>query len=119
MAEEKLNERISEDVKRYVRLRMDDTKLAVMEGLSAVAGSAIAFFISLLLLNLALFLFTGVFVYLIHLLVESWVWSAVIMGAIYLIVGIWVFMRPGFFRNRMVRLFAPMFFCHKKVDDDE
>ena len=119
MAEEKLNDRVAHDVKRYVDLRVDDAKLAVVEGLSSVAGSAIGLVICLLLVNLALVLFTGVFVYLINMLVHSWVWSAVIMGGLYLIIGIWVFLRPGCFRNKMVRVFAPMFFCPRKNEEDD
>ena len=119
MAEEKLNDRIAEDVKRCVRLRVDDAKLAVVEGLSSVAGKAIAFILCLFLVNLALMLFTGVFVYLVNLLVHSWVWSAVIMGGFYLLIGIWIFLRPGVFRNMMVKSFAPMFFCPKKYEEDD
>lgn len=119
MVEDKLNERIAEDVKQYVRLRIDDAKLAVVEGLSTVAGGAIGLVICLFLVNLALVLFTGVLLYLVHLLIGSWVWSAVILGFVYLIVGIWVFMKPGCFKNKMVRVFAPMFFCPKDDDDDE
>lgn len=122
MAEEKLTDRVAYDVKRYVDLRVDDAKLAAVEGLSSVAGSAIALVLCLFLVNIALLLFTGIFVYLINMLVNSWVWSAVIMGGIYLIAGLWIFLRPGCFRNKMVRVFAPMFFCpkkHEEEDDDE
>lgn len=119
MAEEKLNENIVQDLRQYVRLRIDEAKLAVVEGLSSVTGGAIGLVLCLFLVNLALILFTGVFLFLIELLVGSWVWSAVILGFIYLIVGIWVFMKPGWFKNRMVRVFAPMFFCPKDDEDDD
>ncbi|MCL2561799.1 MAG: phage holin family protein [Rikenellaceae bacterium] len=119
MAEENLKEQIAHDLKRFVDLRIDNAKLAAVEGLAVVAGGAIGLIICLFLVNLALVLFSGVFVYLINLLVDSWVWSAVILGGIYLIIGILVLAKSGCFRNRMVRIFAPMFFCPKKHEEDD
>lgn len=119
MVEEKLSDRVAQDVKRYVDLRVDDAKLAAVGGLSSIAGSAIAAVICLFLVNLAFMLFTAVFVHLINLLVHSWVWSAVILGGVYLIIGILVMLRPGCFRNMMVKVFAPMFFCPKKHEEDD
>lgn len=119
MVEEKLSDRVAQDVKRYVDLRADDAKLAVVEGLSSAVGGAIALIVGLFVLNLALVLFTGVLVYLINMLVDSWLWSGLIMGVLYTIVGIWVMLRPGCFRDRMVRVFAPMFFCHQKYEEDD
>ncbi len=106
-------------MRNYIDLRVDDAKLAVVEGLSSIAGSIVAAVICLFLVNLAFVLFTAVFVYLIDLFVHSWVWSAVILGGVYLIIGIWVMLRPGWFRNMMVRVFAPMFFCPKKHEEDD
>lgn len=119
MAEEKLGDRIMEDVKHYVDLRVDGAKLAAVEGLSSIAGSAIAFAICLFLVNIAFMLFSGVFLYLINLLVHSWVCSALILGGTYMVVGILVALHPGAFRNMMVRVFAPMFFCCKKHEEDD
>ncbi len=119
MVEEKFSDRVAQDVKRYVELRVDEAKLAAVEGISSIAGSIIAAVICLFLVNLALVLFSAVFVHLINLLVHSWVWSAVILGAIYLIIGAVVMLRPGVFRNMMVKVFAPMFFCPKKHEEDD
>ncbi len=119
MAEEKLSDRVAQDLKRYVDLRVDDAKLAVVEGLSSISGSVIAAVICLFLVNLAFILFTAVFVYLIDLFVHSCVWSAAILGVLYLIIGVVVMLRPGCFRNMMVRVFAPMFFCPKKHEEDD
>ena len=114
-----LKETIVDDVRDYIDMRVDSVKLSVVEGLASVTGSAIAFVICLFLVNLALVLLTLVFVYLIDMLINSWVWSVVILAVLYLIVGIWLLVRPGCFRNKMVKVFAPMIFKHTKDDDDE
>jgi hypothetical protein len=119
MACQPLNERVEHDLRRYVELRIDDAKLAAVEGLSSVAGKAIGAVICLFLVNLALLLITGVLVYLVHLLVYSWVWAAVIMAVIYLALGAFFIMKPGMFQNMMVRTFAPMFFKPKKYEEDD
>lgn len=119
MADERLTDRISEDLKQYVRLRVDSAKLAAVDGMSSVAGGAVALMLCLFLVNLAFMLFTGVFVYLIDMLIDSWVWAAVILGFVYLIAGVCIFRHPAPFRNRMVRVFVPMFFNDKDDDDDE
>ncbi len=114
-----LNDRITSDLRRWVELRVDEVKLAVVEGLSSVLGSAIGLVICLFLVNLALVVFTGVFIYLLQLWLHTWVWSAVIVGFVYLLLGLLVLLRPGVFRNMMVGVFAPMFFGCKKHDDDD
>ncbi len=114
-----LSDRTLHDLRRWVELRVDEAKLSAVGGLSSGAGSAIALVICLFLVNLALVLFTGVFVYLLQLWVHSWVWAAVIMGGIYLLLGVLFVMFPGMFRNMMVRVFAPMFFQCKKYEDDD
>jgi tetrahydromethanopterin S-methyltransferase subunit F len=113
-----LSDRTLNDLRRWVELRVDEAKLSAVSGLSSVAGSAIGLVICLFLVNLALVCFTGVFIWLLHLLVHSWVWAAVIMGFIYLLVGALFVMYPAMFRNMMVRVFAPMFFHCKKYEDD-
>lgn len=118
MADERLTDRISEDLKQYVRLRIDSAKLAAVDGMSSVAGGAVALVLCLFLVNLALMLFTGVLAYLIGMLTDSWVWAAVILGFVYLIAGVCIFRHPAPFVNRMVRVFVPMFF-NDKDDDDE
>lgn len=114
-----IKEVIADDVKDYVDMRVDDIKLSVVEGLATVTGSAIALVICLFLVNLALMLFTVVFVYLLDLLIHSIIWSAVILAVIYLVVGIWIFLKPDGFRNMMVKVFAPMLFSTRKDYDDE
>ena len=118
MADERVTDRIYDDLKQYVRLRVDSVKLAAVEGLSSIAGGAIALVLCLFLVNLALVLFTGVLVYLIDMLVGSWVWAAAILGLVYIVIGVSVFRYPTPFINRMVRVFVPMFF-NDKEDDDE
>ena len=114
-----LSDRTLHDLRRWVELRIDEAKLSALSGLSSAAGSAIGLIICLFLVNLALMLFTGVFVYLLQLWIHSWVWAAVIMGAVYLLLGVLFVARPGMFRNMMVRVFAPMFFHNKKKEDDD
>ncbi len=115
-----LIDRTVHDLRRWVELRVDEAKLSAVGGLSSFVGSAIALVICLFLVNLALVVFTGVFIYLLQLWVHSWVWAAVIIGGVYLILGLVFVMYPGMFRNMMVRVFAPMFFnCKKEEDDDE
>ncbi len=114
-----LNERIVHDLRRWVELRVDEAKLAAVEGLSSFVGSAIGIVICLFLVNLALVVFTGVFIYLLQLWIHSWLWAAVIIGFVYLLLGVLMLMCPGMFRNMMVRSFAPMFFGCKKNDDDD
>jgi hypothetical protein len=119
MAEEKLSDRVAQDVKNYVDLRVDDAKLAIIDGLSSIAGSAISAVIGLLLINLAFIIFTALFIYLIDLWIHSWAWAAMIVGVIYLTAGIVVMLKPGGFRNMMVKVFAPMFFRPEKYEDDD
>lgn len=119
MAEEKLSDKIADDVKTFVDLRVDAVKLSVVEALASVVGKGIALVICLFLINLALVLLTGAAVYGLSLLIGSVLWSAIIIAAVYLIVGVVIFMRPGFFVNKMVGVFSPMFFCPRKDDDDE
>lgn len=119
MAEEKLRDMVTKDVKEYVGMRVDEAKLATVEGLSKFAGKTVALVICLFLVNLALVLFSGVFLYLLNMLLHSWVWSAVLLGFVYLIIGVVLFMKPGFFVNKMVRMFAPMFFCPKDDEEDD
>lgn len=114
-----LIDRTVHDLRRWVELRVDEAKLSALGGVSSVAGSAIALIICLFLVNLALVIFTGVFIYLLQLWFHSWLWAAVAMGALYLLLGILFVMFPGMFRNMMVRVFAPMFFNCKKEDDDD
>jgi hypothetical protein len=114
-----LGERTLQDLRRWVELRVDEAKLSAVSGLSSVAGSAIGLVICLFLVNLALVLFTGVFVYLLQLWLHSWVWAAVVIGFVYLIVGAIFAIYPGMFRNMMVRVFAPLFFRCKNYDDDD
>lgn len=114
-----LKEVIADDVKEYVDMRIDNVKLSVVEGLATVTGSAIALVICLFLVNLALMLFTFVFVYLLDLLTHLTIWSAVILAIIYLIVGIWLFLKPDGFKNMMVKVFAPLLFQPRKDYDDE
>lgn len=119
MTDNNLGDRVAYDLKRYVDLRVDNAKLAAVEGLSAIAGSAVALVISLFLATLALMLFTGVFVYLINLVVNSWVWSAVIIGGIYIVAAILILNSTEWFADKMVRIFAPMFFEHKHEEEDD
>jgi hypothetical protein len=107
------------DLRRWVELRVDSAKLAVLEGIASVAGSAMGLIIFLFLLNLALTVFTGVFIYLVHLLVHSWVWAAVIVGFAYLIAGLIFLLRPGIFRNMMVRILAPKFFANSNINEED
>lgn len=114
-----LKDRVVHDLKRWVDLRVDSAKLAALEGVSSIAGSIIGLVLFLFLLNLALIVFTGVFIYLIQLLTHSWVWAAVIMGFVYLIAGLVILLRPGMFRNMMVGVFAPKFFSCRKYEEED
>lgn len=119
MADNKLGDRVAYDLKRYVELRIDDAKLAAVEGLATVTGKAVALVVSLFLATLALMLFTGVFVYLVNLVVNSWPWSAVIIGLIYLIAAFLILNSTEWFAGKMLGIFAPMFFGGKHEEEDE
>lgn len=119
MAEERLNDRIAEDLKQYVNLHVDSAKLAMVEGLSSVAGGAIVLVICLFLALLTMMLLSGVLLFLLDMWLDSWVWSAAILAFAYMIAALLILKNQGPFKNRMVRVFAPMFFDRKDDDDDE
>lgn len=114
-----LSDRTVQDLRKWVELRVDEAKLGVVEGTSNVIGRALGLVVALVFLNLALVVFTGVFIYLIQLLTHSWVWAAVIVGFVYLILAAVFVLRPRMFQNMMVGVLAPVFFQCKNDDDDE
>ena len=115
----RLDEKVTDDLKQYVRMRIDAVKLELVEDLSGLAGGAIRLIVMLLLCLLALMLFTGALVYALNLLINHMVWSAVIVGGIYVILGIVIFMSRKAFSSMMVGTFSKMFFKKKKKEDDD
>lgn len=105
------------DIKYYIDLRVKKLKLGAVEHLSVIFGKALSLVAFILLLGMALLLFTGALIILIAHLVGSLLWAFVIMGGVYLIAAvIFLLKRDTLFAGTMVGTFSGMFFAS---DDDE
>lgn len=112
-------DRIVEDLTRYVNLKVDATKLDLVENLSIAFSNAFGIVIFIVLGGMGLMFFTGVLTYLLGLLIGSMLWASVIMGSLFMIAAIVIMsIRQKMFTNPMVRMFSRMFF-KPKADDNE
>lgn len=111
-------ERVADEVRSYVNMRIDALKLALVENLSVLSGNLMGFVVAGLLVFLALCLFTVMIVMLLELLLNSLIWSLVITAVIYLILAVVVFAcREKLFSNRMVGLYSRMFFAPRNKNN--
>lgn len=110
------------DVRYYVDLRIKRFKLTLVEHLSTILGRGISLAAFLLMLLLALLMFSGALVAAVALLAGSLLWAFVIVGGLYLL-GAMVFylLRDRLFTGGMVRTLSRMFFedSNATEDDDE
>ncbi len=113
-------ERFIDNIDRYINLRIDAFKLAMVENLSTLAGNILGIVIFLLLALIALLLLTAAATWAIGILIGSMIGALLIMAAVYLIIGgIVLANRQKLFSNRMVRMFSRMFFEHNNNRDDD
>ena len=113
-------ERFIDNIDRYINLRIDAFKLAMVENLSTLAGNILGIVIFLLLALIALLLLTAAATWAIGILIGSMIGALLIMAAVYLIIGgIVLANRQRLFSNRMVRMFSRMFFEHNNNRDDD
>lgn len=104
------NQGIADDIREYVKMHIDATKLRAVANLSTISGGAIALLICILFCMLALIIFSGAIVYGLGLLLNSPLWAALIIGVLYIVIGVVVFKKRATFTNMMVRVFSRMLF---------
>lgn len=105
------------DVSSYVRMRMDDMKLSLVESLSTVFGKGMALILAIVVCSVALTAFSVALLLVVSVWVNSYIWGAVILGGFYLIVALVVWLLRGKFVDKMVGVFARMVFSTSKDDE--
>ena len=113
-------EQLIKDIKRYLDLRVTKVKLAMVEKLALIFSKTLSLVAFILLIGMALLLFTGALVVLVHALVNSWLWAFVIMGGFSLVVAlVFFFTRETMFSGAMVKTFSKIFFGRDEEDDND
>ena len=113
-------EQLIKDIKRYLDLRVTKVKLAMVEKLALIFSKTLSLVAFILLIGMALLLFTGALVVLVHAWVNSWLWAFVIMGGFYLVVAlVFFFTRETMFSGAMVKTFSKIFFGRDDEDDND
>ncbi|MCC8034967.1 MAG: phage holin family protein [Rikenellaceae bacterium] len=114
-------DKIADDVKCYVNMRIASVKLAMVEGLSKVSGNAVRILVFLLLCVMALIALGTALISWLATVLGSTALAALIVGVALIIVALIVFMVKSLFINPMVGMFSEMFFKPRKHEthDDE
>ncbi|MCC8018970.1 MAG: phage holin family protein [Rikenellaceae bacterium] len=112
-------EKITDDVRSYVNMRIASAKLAMVEGLSKVSGNAVRILVFLLLCMLAFIAFAFALGTWIAAEIGSVAIAALLVGIILVILALIVFAFRGLFINPMVGMFSEMFFKPRKHDHHE
>lgn len=113
-------EELLKDIKRYIDLRVTRMKLGLVEKLALVFSKTLSLVAFILLLGIAILLFTGALVVLVESWVHSWLWAFVIMGGFYLLVALIFFLRrETMFSGSMVKTFSKIFFGDRDDDENE
>lgn len=112
-------EKVSDDVRTYINLRIASAKLALVEGLSKVAGNAVRVLVFLLLCTMAFIAFAVALGAWLATLLGSVAIAALIVGLILFVIALVTFAVKGLFINPMVGMFSDMFFKPRKYHHDE
>lgn len=111
--------KLSDDVVKYVNMRIAAAKLAVVESLSKFFGNALRILIFVLFCTMAFMGFAVAFVSWLAEILGSVALASFITGAICLLIGLVVFLLKKPFINPMVKMFSGMIFRHRKKETHE
>lgn len=113
-------ERLFQEVKDYVDLRIKRFKLNMVEQLSVFCGKAVAMAAFALMLLLAILVLTVALIVAVAGWIDSLIWALVIVGGVYLLMAVLFFvLRDRLFLGGMVRTFSKMFFESDSTNDVE
>ncbi len=117
--EEKNNnpiEDITSSIKDYLRLKLDESKLDLVENLSLLFGKIIFFFLATIVISIAAgFLSVAFYVWMSSLLGP--ILGAIITSSIFLIIFIFLYIfRKRLFSDFIVRMFIQMLFKNGKYE---
>ncbi len=108
------------EVRKYIDLKIKYYKLLAVERLSVGVGKILALVVFIMLLGLALMLFTGALVVLVAQWLDSYLYAFLIVGGFFVLVALlFFFLRETVFTNSMVKTFGKMFFPADKEKDYE
>lgn len=110
--------RLVDDAKEYVDLRIDSFKLQMVESMSTLFSKGIGFVLMVLMMALALIMFTVALTLLLAQWIGSVIWALVIMGTLLCLAATLIYLlRDRLFGDSMVAMFSKMFFSPDQNSD--
>ena len=113
-------EQIVKELKTYVNLKIDAFKLTAVEQLSLLFSRGLSVVVAILMIGMALLMFTVAVTLLLGEWIGSVLWAVVIMGLLFTLCGLMLFARrEHLFSDSMVRMFSRMFFSERFENNEK
>lgn len=111
--------KVSEDVVKYVNMRIAAAKLAVVESLSKFFGNAVRILIFILFCTMAFMALSMALIMWLGEILGSVPLAALLVGLLCVLLAVITHALKKTFINPMVRMFSGMIFRNRKKNDDE